>query len=293
MTKISLNVIVYNEEARLEECLTDARPWVDEIVVVDQMSTDRTPDIAEALADVHVLDVHHGHAEPSRELAAARSTGDWLLILDADERMSDQMKAELRDLVEGTPDGYWVRKVNYVGGVDTGTIHHYRLVRASRVRFDPIPHGGAQPLSDNFETLDWIGIVHEKTVEEQIYDDARYDRMALEDVSPTSQKRSWLVHNLTLRDQRAARRRTDLERLVPADAGPVLVVGDVRIERPGSITGADDLVDAAIVALPDDDPLAALQAAADQVRPGGVIVGTATASRNRRRLEASIAATLG
>jgi GT2 family glycosyltransferase len=293
MTRISLNVIVYNEEARLEECLADARPWVDEIVVVDQMSTDRTPEIAERLADVHVLDVHHGHAEPSRELAASRSAGDWLLILDADERMSDRLKAELRNLVEDTADGYWVRKVNYVGGIDTGTIHHYRLVRTSRVRFDPGPHGGAQALSDNVETLDWIGIVHEKTVEEQIYDDARYERIALEDVSPTSQKRNWLSHNLTLREQRAGRRRTDLERLLPTDAERVLVVGDVRIERAGIVTRADGVVDAAVVALPDDDPLGALRAIARQVRPGGVVVGTATAARNRRHLEASIAAVVG
>src|SRR3954464_12716291 len=148
MQRISLNVVVFNEEARLEECLLDARDHVDEIVVVDQMSTDGTPAIAQRLADVYIRDIQHGHAEPSRELAASRSSGDWILILDADERMSDQLKAEIRELIEGTPDGYWIRKANYVGGVDTGTIHHYRLVRKSRVRFDPIPHGGAQPLSD-------------------------------------------------------------------------------------------------------------------------------------------------
>ena len=100
MSRISLNVVVFNEEARLEECLSDARDYVDEIVVVDQMSTDGTPEIAQRLADVYVRDVHHGHAEPSRELAASRSSGDWLLILDADERMSDLLKRELRRLVD-------------------------------------------------------------------------------------------------------------------------------------------------------------------------------------------------
>ena len=96
LSSISLNVVVFNEEARLEECLSDARDHVDEIVVVDQMSTDGTPAIAQRLADVYVRDVHHGHAEPSRELATARSSGDWFLILDADERMSDLLKRELR-----------------------------------------------------------------------------------------------------------------------------------------------------------------------------------------------------
>src|SRR5579872_6471545 len=99
MATISLNVIVFNEEDRLEACLLDAREHVDEIVVVDQMSTDGTPEIAERLADVYIRDIQHGHAEPSRELAAARSTGDWILILDADEKMSDLLKSELRTLV--------------------------------------------------------------------------------------------------------------------------------------------------------------------------------------------------
>ena len=107
MTRISLNVVVFNEEARLEACLMDARDFVDEIVVVDQMSTDGTAEIAQRLADVYVRDVHHGHAEPSRELAASRSSGEWILILDADEQMSDLLKAELRSLV--TRDyGYFV-----------------------------------------------------------------------------------------------------------------------------------------------------------------------------------------
>ena len=55
MKRISLNVVVFNEEARLEECLLDARDHVDEIVVVDQMSTDGTPEIAQRLADVAEL----------------------------------------------------------------------------------------------------------------------------------------------------------------------------------------------------------------------------------------------
>src|ERR1700728_3964659 len=145
LPRISLNVVVFNEEARLEACLTDAREHVDEIVVVDQMSTDATPEIAQRLADVYIRDVHHGHAEPSRELAASRSSGDWLLILDADEQLSDLLKAELRDLTERDTDGYWIRKENSVDGAAVSTVLHFRLVRKTRVRFDPNPHGGATP----------------------------------------------------------------------------------------------------------------------------------------------------
>ena len=310
MTRISLNVVVFNEEARLEACLMDARDFVDEIVVVDQMSTDGTAEIAQRLADVYVRDVHHGHAEPSRELAASRSSGEWILILDADEQMSDLLKAELRSLVTRDADGYWIRKVNFVGGVETGTILHYRLVRKNRVRFDPAPHGGATAVSDNIEHFDRIGIIHEKSVDEQVFDDARYERMALEDDSPTSAKRSWLAHNRTLREERERGRRTDLEALVPAGAARVLVVGDIAIDLPGctlvrvdradatviareNMTGSDEhRFDAAVLALAGDEALKTVRTVAGLVRADGVIIGTAPAARNRRRIEETIAAVL-
>jgi glycosyltransferase involved in cell wall biosynthesis/Flp pilus assembly protein TadD len=270
------------------------------------MSTDDTPAIAQRLADVYIRDVHHGHAEPSRELAASRSSGDWILILDADERMSDTLKAELPHLVERDADGYWIRKVNFVGGAETGTILHFRLVRKSRVRFDPGPHGGATAVSENVEHFEQIGIIHEKSLDEQIFDDARYERMALEDDAPTSAKRNWLSHNHTLRQHRERTRRADLEALLPSDASRVLVLGDIPIELPGSmlvrvdsldpsVLASEEIADggpfdAAVLGLTGQEARAALRIAAGLIRPGGVIVGTAPAARNRRRIELVIAA---
>ena len=246
MTQISLNVVVYNEEARLEACLSDARDYVDEIVVVDQMSTDGTAEIAQRLADVYVRDVHHGHAEPSRELAASRSSGEWILILDADEQMSDLLKAELPGLVKRDTDGYWITKLNSVGGAEVSTILHFRLFRKARVRFAPRPHGGATAVSDNVERYERIGIVHEKSGAEQIFDDARYERLALEDDAPTSSKRNWLSHNRALREDRERGRRSDLEALVPAGAARVLIVGDgfpdFYEQKDGTIVAKIDVV---------------------------------------------------
>jgi glycosyltransferase involved in cell wall biosynthesis/tetratricopeptide (TPR) repeat protein len=295
----------------VEECLSDARPYVDEIVVVDQMSTDGTPEIAKRLADVYIRDVHHGHAEPSRELAASRSSGDWLLILDADETMSERLKRELRGMVKRAVDGYWIQKENTVDGVERSKVHHFRLVRKNRARFDPSPHGGAGAVTDNVETLDWTGIVHEKSVEEQIYDDARYERMALEEDAPASAKRNWLSHNHVLREERLREPRADLEELLPAGATRLLVLGDVSVELAGrdvqrmdhadlsqvARAGArrrsgSESFDAAIIASTGDDLPVVLPILAGLIRPGGVIVGAVPASRNRRRLEEYVAAVL-
>ena len=198
------------------------------------MSTDGTPEIAQRLADVYVRDVHHGHAEPSRELAASRSSGDWILVLDADEQMSDLLKTELPGLVAGKADGYWIRKENSVDGAPLSTVLHFRLFRKNRVRFDPRPHGGATAVSENVESFERIGIIHEKSVAEQIFDDARYERLALEDDAPTSAKRNWLSHNRALREDREHGRRTDLETLVPAAPPACSSWATFRIELPGA-----------------------------------------------------------
>jgi glycosyltransferase involved in cell wall biosynthesis/tetratricopeptide (TPR) repeat protein len=179
------------------------------------------------------------------------------------------------------------------------------------VRFDPRPHGGATAVTDNIEHLDWTGIVHMKSIEEQIFDDARYERMALEDNAPTSAKRNWLSHNHTLRAERQRSSRSDLEQLLPAGVARLLILGDVPLDPAGRAVDRIDHADlsriaraetaapstgggfdAAILGLRGDDLPAALPIVAGLIRPGGRIVGTVPAARNRRRLEALVAGVL-
>jgi glycosyltransferase involved in cell wall biosynthesis/Tfp pilus assembly protein PilF len=96
--RVSLTMIVRNEEASLASCLNSAKELFDEIIVVDTGSTDRTKDIA-AAAGARVFDF------PWREdFAAARNeslkhaTGDWVFWLDADEWLEELERAKLRDL---------------------------------------------------------------------------------------------------------------------------------------------------------------------------------------------------
>ena len=201
--------------------------------------------------------------------------------------------------------------MNLVDGAERDKIQHFRLVRKSRARFDPRPHGGAMTVSDNVERFERTGIVHEKSLAEQIYDDARYDRLALEDGAPTSSKRNWLSHNRALQAQRRQRRRADLELLVPAGATRALVVGELSVELPecavtrldhagltrvaqNATAGASDAdaFDVALLAPGGDDLLASVRAVTGLLRPGGVIIGTAPAGRNRRRIEGFIATVL-
>lgn len=84
---ISLCMIVKNEEEHLARCLTSARDLVSQIVIVDTGSTDRTVEIARSFgADVH----HHaweGNFSKARNISMGYATGEWILILDADEEL--------------------------------------------------------------------------------------------------------------------------------------------------------------------------------------------------------------
>jgi len=96
VTLISLAMIVKNEEKYLSRCLRSAAAMVDEIIVVDTGSTDRTREIAMELG----AKVFHfewcDDFSAARNYALAQATGDWLLVLDADEYFPEQKPDVIR-----------------------------------------------------------------------------------------------------------------------------------------------------------------------------------------------------
>ncbi len=96
--KLSLCMIVKNEEWWLERCLDGVRGVVDEVVIVDTGSTDRTLEIAAAY---HPAVLHHAWQDDfalARNAGLERATGDWILVLDADE----ELEAESKGRIKGT-----------------------------------------------------------------------------------------------------------------------------------------------------------------------------------------------
>jgi glycosyltransferase involved in cell wall biosynthesis len=110
-------VITHNEEHNLQECLESVR-FADEIVVVDSHSADRTVEIAKTFTERVVVRDWPGHVA-QKNFAADQASGDWILAIDADERVTDELREEIQTVLaqaDGEPKGYrFPRKTWYLG----------------------------------------------------------------------------------------------------------------------------------------------------------------------------------
>jgi glycosyltransferase involved in cell wall biosynthesis len=115
--KISAVVVCYNEEDRIRDCLESLR-WCDEIVVIDSFSTDRTPDICRCYTDRVIQRTWVGYRD-QKAYAHSQATKEWVLLVDADERVTAALREEILDALaqdNGQYAGYSVpRLVNYLG----------------------------------------------------------------------------------------------------------------------------------------------------------------------------------
>jgi glycosyltransferase involved in cell wall biosynthesis len=100
---IALCVIARDEERFIRGCLESARPFVEEIVVLDTGSLDGTAEMARALGARVETFVWHDDFAAARNAAIEAATADWILMLDADERLEPASGPVLRDLPRRMP----------------------------------------------------------------------------------------------------------------------------------------------------------------------------------------------
>ena len=138
--RLSVVVITRDEEERLRACLESAA-WADEIVVVDAESTDKTVSVARDFTDRVIVRPWPGYAA-QKGFAADQATGDWILALDADERISPALREQIETVLrhDGPCDGYAVPRRNVFWGqwVRRGGMWpdwQLRLFRRGRGRF--------------------------------------------------------------------------------------------------------------------------------------------------------------
>lgn len=138
---ISAIVTSYNEEINIQECL-ESLGWADEILLVDSFSTDRTMEIARSIPQVRVLQHEYFGSAAQKNWAIDRTTNPWILIVDADERVTQELASEIRSLLERGPgaDHYFIRRQNIF--VDRVILHSgwstdkvVRLIRRGTARY--------------------------------------------------------------------------------------------------------------------------------------------------------------
>lgn len=135
--KISAIVIARNEEGRMVRCLSSLA-WVDEIVVVDNGSEDKTQKIARTYEATVISAGGINNFAKLRNLGSEKAHGEWLLYVDADETVTEGLRKEIQKLDsppqagndKGLINGYEIRRKNYfLGHPWPGDEYILRLVR--------------------------------------------------------------------------------------------------------------------------------------------------------------------
>lgn len=119
---LSLSMIVKNEEQHLAKCLRSVRAVVDEMIVVDTGSTDKTMDIAKVFGAQVFEFPWTGDFSEARNHSLSKAKGDWILILDGDEVLSPLDLKTLRELTgkkPASPVAYSILTRNYTNNVST------------------------------------------------------------------------------------------------------------------------------------------------------------------------------
>ena len=114
MPKLSIIVITLNEEANIKKCLESAK-WADEIILVDSNSDDKTVEIAKTFTDKIYLTADKSYAS-KRNLAIEKASGEWIMWLDADERITYELKNEITNVLntsEGQFEVYLIGRKSF------------------------------------------------------------------------------------------------------------------------------------------------------------------------------------
>lgn len=113
---LSVLVPTKNEASNIRACLDSVR-WAEEVVVVDSGSTDDTVSIARGIAD-QVLEHEYVNSAAQKNWALPQLTHRWVLIVDADERVTPSLRAEIERVLNdpARADGYWIHRANHFLG---------------------------------------------------------------------------------------------------------------------------------------------------------------------------------
>jgi glycosyltransferase involved in cell wall biosynthesis len=189
MTRLSVILITYNEEDNIQNCL-DSVKWADEIVIVDSKSTDNTVKIAKKYTKNVFIKDWIGYSE-NKNLALEKCTGDWVLWIDADERVMPDLAKEIKSIIDSNPPehgfemarrayflGKWIKRCGWYPG------YVLRLFKKEHARFsDSKVHEGIELNGDkgrlNYDLLHFT----DKDLDHYLWKFNRYTSYAAQELA--------------------------------------------------------------------------------------------------------------
>lgn len=115
---LSVAIATFNEEKNIASCLESAKGLSDEVIIVDGSSSDKTVEIVRDLGAIVKITTNKPIFHINKQMAIDMASCDWILQLDADERLSQDLKKEINKILQlrNTKDGYWVPRKNWFLG---------------------------------------------------------------------------------------------------------------------------------------------------------------------------------
>jgi glycosyltransferase involved in cell wall biosynthesis len=203
--KISAFVITFNEGEKIAACL-ESLSWVDEIVVVDDYSSDGTAEICERYEKVRLYRNKFTGFKDQKSFAVSLTSNDWLLELDADERVSEQMKDEIQAIPTidfSAFNAFAFRRITNFWGK---WIKHASMYPDYKTRLYNKQKGAWSEgnIHERFIPLGNTRKIHADIVHDQNLDllaylkrTARYSEMSASDMFVRGKRAKW--HNFTIR----------------------------------------------------------------------------------------------
>ncbi len=157
MNKVTAIIPCFNEEIHLRGVLESVK-WADEIMVVDSFSTDSSLSIAREYTDFIVQRAYENSAS-QKNWAIPQASHDWILLVDADERVTPELKTEIETVLKSPKaDAYWIKRINFFMGkeVKYSGLQNDKVIRLFKktCRYEPL-HVHAEIITTGVK-VDWL-----------------------------------------------------------------------------------------------------------------------------------------
>jgi (heptosyl)LPS beta-1,4-glucosyltransferase len=201
VAKFSVVINNINEEENLPQAANSVKSVADELIVVDMESADKTVQIAKKLGAKVYSHKQVGYVEPARNFAISKASGDWILILDADEEIPTGLAREIKEIVKNPKaDYYRIPRKNVIFGhfmrySRWWPDYNIRLFKKGFVLWNEIIHGVpvTKGVGMDIKDSEELAIVHHnyKNIDSYLDRMKKYSKIQSEELVKKGYEFSW------------------------------------------------------------------------------------------------------